>query len=103
LLGVAGTEPVPGAPGLPRFADAHPGFDIASSFGLIAPAGTPAEILGRVATDLKEILHGPEMAPRLMEFGMIPVGSSPDAYASWVAADVARWQRVVQEAGIRVE
>jgi tripartite-type tricarboxylate transporter receptor subunit TctC len=103
VLGVAGLTPVPGAPGLPRFADVHPGFDIASSFGLIAPGGTPGELLARVATELKTILYGPEMAPRLLDFGMAPVGSNPDEYASWVATDVARWQRVVKDAGIRVE
>ncbi len=103
VLGVAGLAPVPGMPPLPRFADVQPGFDIASSFGLIAPGGSPPEILHRVATELHGILHAPEMAPRLLEFGMAPIGSTPEAYADWVATDVARWKRVVSEAGIRVE
>ncbi len=103
VLGVAGLAPVPGAPGLPKFADVQQGFDVASSFGLIAPGGTPGALLARVAAELKAILHGPEMAPRLLDFGMVPVGSNPDEYAGWVAADVARWRKVVQDAGIRVE
>ncbi len=103
VLGVAGLAPVPGAPGLSHFAEVAPGFDIASSFGLIAPAGTPMEAQERVAAALHEALHSAEMAPRLLDFGMVPRGTTPAEYTAWVRADLARWQQVVRETGIKVE
>ncbi|MCX7372832.1 MAG: tripartite tricarboxylate transporter substrate binding protein [Alphaproteobacteria bacterium] len=101
VLGTGSEGPIPTHPNLPRIADTYPGFAVTSVFGVIAPGATPPALRERIAADIRAVLAEPETAARLADLGMLAVGSTPDEYGAFIAADIARWRDVVRAAGIR--
>lgn len=102
VLGTGSEGPIPGAPpDLPRIADVIPGFAVTSVFGIVAPGGTPGAVVTATADDIRAVLMQPAMAARMRELEMEPVGSSPEDYAAFIAADIARWRDLVRAAGMR--
>jgi tripartite-type tricarboxylate transporter receptor subunit TctC len=81
----------------------YPGFEIASWYGLLAPAGTPAAIVDRLHHEVVAALHAPEVRDELAGRGMEVVGNTPAQFAVELKADVARWGPIVKAAGIQVE
>lgn len=79
------------------------GFSMGAWQALMAPAGTPPEIVSRLSGWYRQILHSPEIRAKLMEQGAEPIGDGPDAFNRFLDSEVARWRTVVQESGIRVE
>ncbi len=71
--------------------------------GMLAPAGTPREIIERYNTLASDILHSPPVTERLARQGLAVVGGSPQRFADLLARDLAKWLRVVKEAGIAAE
>ncbi|SAI19659.1 putattive exported protein [Bordetella ansorpii] len=91
-------------PDVPTFAEAGlPGVDITPLFGLIAPAGMPADIVGRLADTLDVAVRKGELGGKLTSLGFRPVGSGPAAFDQRIRADVAKWTRLIEQAGIRAE
>jgi tripartite-type tricarboxylate transporter receptor subunit TctC len=76
------------------------GFDGGSWAGMVMPAGTPREIVSKINTDLEGILKSPAMKQRLRDMGGIAFYNSPDGYTSFVKSEVAKWAKVVKDAGI---
>lgn len=72
-------------------------------FGLVAPAGTPQPIIARLNAEMKRALALPGVAERLIKSGLVPIGSTPEAMTSLVAADVARFGALVKAIGIKSE
>lgn len=91
------------APDLPPIADTVPGFDVSSWFGLLVPAKTPAEIVARINKDSVEALQHAAVRPRLEELGAEIVGSTPQAFAAHLKAEMDKWGPVIREAKIRIE
>jgi tripartite-type tricarboxylate transporter receptor subunit TctC len=92
-------------PDLPTIAEAAPlpGFDASSWFGLLAPAGTPAEIVQRVQRETAKALAGAALKERLLAQGAIPGGNSPAEFAAFIAAETRKWTRVVKVSGAQVD
>ena len=91
-------------PDVPTIAEAGlPGYESVSWYGLFAPAGTPAEVVNRVNADAVAALQGEDVRKRMVEFGVMPVSSSPAAFATYIAADHQRWGKVIRAAGIKAE
>ncbi|MCE2946679.1 MAG: Bug family tripartite tricarboxylate transporter substrate binding protein [bacterium] len=91
-------------PDVPTIAEAGlPGYESVSWYGLFAPAGTPAEIVNRVNADAVAALQGEDVRKRMVEFGVMPVSSSPAAFATYIAGDHQRWGKVIRAAGIKAE
>lgn len=91
-------------PGLPTAAESGlPGYSALGWFGLFAPRGTPAAVAERIAADAARALNTRETRERLAALGAEPEPLAPDAFAAFVDADVAKWQRVVRERGITLE
>jgi tripartite-type tricarboxylate transporter receptor subunit TctC len=89
-------------PGVPSVAESGvPGYDVASGFGLVAPAGVPPAIVTRLNAEIGRILALPEVKERLASQGADPAGGSAADYAAYIRSEVARWSKVVREAGIR--
>ena len=85
-------------PGVPTAAESGlPGFENTGWFGLVAPAGTPADVVNKIARDTAQVLDTPEMRGRLFVQGMAPVGNAPADFARAIAAESARWAKVVSE------
>jgi tripartite-type tricarboxylate transporter receptor subunit TctC len=104
LLGAAGKERVAVAPDLPTLQEQGlADFEVNLWYGILAPAGTPAEIVARYNSTINEILRAPQVVEKLAGQGLVVAGGSPQRFAEFIAADIPKWQRVVKEAGIGVE
>lgn len=79
------------------------GYEASSWFGLLAPAGTPRDIVDRVQQETAKALATPAMAERLLAQGAIPSGISSAAFASFIAAETAKWAKVVKASGAKVD
>jgi tripartite-type tricarboxylate transporter receptor subunit TctC len=78
-----------------------PGFDESNWSIVLAPAGTPPDIVNKLHDALKEVMAMPEVEKQLATIGMIPIISpSPDALRKFVSTEVSRWGKIVQQAGI---
>ena len=91
-------------PEVPTVAESgYPGFEVNAWFGLMAPAGTPRAVLDRIAAASIEAVRRPETAERLTSEGAMIVAEGPEAFARFLDADFARWERVAREGNIRIE
>ena len=101
-LAVTTARRSPLAPDLPTMAESGvPGFDISTWFGLLAPAGTPPEIVGRWNTEVGRILRTPEMRERLTAMGAEPAPDTPAEFAQFIASEAAKYARIVKVSGAK--
>jgi tripartite-type tricarboxylate transporter receptor subunit TctC len=104
LRGVAVTslQRTPIMPNLPTVAESgFPNFEAISWFGLMAPAGTPAPIIGKVYEQAAKIVMQPDMKDKLAQLGLDTASDRPDAFAAIIKADIAKWAKVIKEANIK--
>ncbi|PKO65697.1 MAG: MFS transporter [Betaproteobacteria bacterium HGW-Betaproteobacteria-16] len=92
-------------PDIPTVAEAAnlPGFEASSWFGMLAPAGTPPDIVSRLQTEIAKALKLPEINTRLAGLGAIPSGNTPQEFARLIDSEIAKWAPVVKAAGARVD
>lgn len=76
------------------------GMDFSSWSGLLAPKGTPQEIVGYLAQQMDKIMQMPDVTARLAGYNYLPRRSTPEEFGRLIAADHERWKRVVKETGI---
>ncbi len=106
LRGVAVTsmKRVSALPNLPTIAESGlPKFDVSSWFGVFLPAGTSRAIVTKMNGEVRKILEIPEVRQRLIDLGADPASNSPEEFATYVKAEMARWGMVVRETGARVD
>ena len=102
-LGLAAREQIPSAPGVPTIIEQGvPDFVSGTWAGIIAPAGTPKEIVDRVSTEVQKAMRDPAVREKLAEQGIVPVGNTPDEYRAFVVDEVARWAKVIKDANIKM-
>ncbi len=102
-LGVSSKAEAPQLPGVPPIAKTIPGFENAGWFGIVAPTGTPKEIVQKVYVDTKKALEDSRMKGRFYAQGLAPVGNSPEEMAKAMQAETQLWAKVVKERGITVK
>ena len=103
-LGVTTLKRWPGAPGVPTMTESGlAGFEVNSWSGILAPAGTPPEIIARLSTEIARILRQKETRERLYSFGAEPIDNTPAEFAAYINAEIGKWAKVVKGAGIRIE
>jgi len=91
-------------PDVPTVAEAGlPGFEASSWFGVLAPAGTPVAIIARLNAEIAKWLASPEAREKLAGQGANAAGGSPEDFAKHIAAETAKWQKVVKESGAKVD
>jgi len=91
-------------PDLPTVSESGvPGYENSTWFGLLAPAGTPAAVLNKLNAELVKTSRSPDIVERLAPDGGEPVGSTPEQFGRHLALEIARWRKVVKDAGIKVE
>ena len=103
-LGVTGAERSPAAPDIPTVGESGlPGFVNLGWFGLLAPAGTPKDIIDKVQRDSATVLATEDTKQRLLAVGMTPVGNSPAQFADAIRAEGLMWAKVVRERKIQLQ
>ena len=103
-LAVSGLRRSPLVPDLPTLDEAGlKGYEIVGWNGLFVPTGTPRPIVTLLYKETAKALAQPDVKERLATMGAEPVGNSPDAFRAFVKAEIAKWARVVKEAGLKVE
>jgi tripartite-type tricarboxylate transporter receptor subunit TctC len=79
------------------------GYEASSWFGLLAPAGTPADMASRVQQETAKALALPAMKERLLSQGAIPSGMAPAEFVRFIAAETSKWAKVVKVSGAKVD
>jgi len=104
-LAVTSAQRSAAVPDLPTIAEAGPvpGYEASSWFGLLAPAGTPRDIVERVQQESAKALATPVLKERLLSQGAIPSGMTPDKFAAFIAAETKKWAKVVKASGAKVD
>jgi|KBSMisStandDraft_5_1062788.scaffolds.fasta_scaffold00178_40 tripartite-type tricarboxylate transporter receptor subunit TctC len=93
-----------GTPDIPTMSEAGlTGFEVNSWYGLIAPAGTPREIIMKLNTEVARSLREPDARERLYSIGAEPMNNTPEEFAAYINAEMAKWSKVVKTAGIRAD
>jgi tripartite-type tricarboxylate transporter receptor subunit TctC len=80
-----------------------PGYEYGGWYGLVAPAGTPDEVVQKIAGEIDGILQEPEVVEFMKSSGAEPIGSSPAEFKEFLRAEVEKWRRVAEAAGIQEE
>ena len=80
-----------------------PGYEVTNRWGIVVPTGTPRPIIERLHKELAAIVASPETKKRFESEGADPMHMSPEEFGRFIAAETAKWARVVKEGGIRAE
>lgn len=103
-LAVATARRSPLLPDVPTVAESGvPGYDVPLWYSILAPAGTPREVVARIAAELKRSTESAEVRDRMVSQGFEPGFLGPEELQGLIQRDVARWQRIGRETGIRIE
>jgi tripartite-type tricarboxylate transporter receptor subunit TctC len=104
-LAVTSAQPSPSLPGVPTVEQAAnlKGYEASSWFGLLGPAGLPADIANRIQQEVAKALATPEMKEKMFLQGAIPSGSTPAQFAAFIDAELKKWQPVVKASGAKVD
>jgi tripartite-type tricarboxylate transporter receptor subunit TctC len=103
-LAVSGLERSPSLPHIPTVSEAGLArFEMNPWFGILAPAGTPADIVAKLNAELVRILRAPDMEKQFAAQGVEPAHSTPAEFLSVIKSDLAKWEQVIREAGIKGE
>jgi tripartite-type tricarboxylate transporter receptor subunit TctC len=91
------------APDLPTMAESgFPGFEAVPWFGLLAPAGTPKDVLDKLHDETVKTLAMPEVRRKFDELGLEPVGNTPTEFAAIIRKETPEWAKLIREAGIKL-
>jgi tripartite-type tricarboxylate transporter receptor subunit TctC len=102
-LAVTTAQRSPAMPDIPAVAEAIPGYEVVGWYGVIGPAGMPAPIVARLHDELVRVLAQPDVRERIVNDGSEPVGSEPHAFHDFMAADLAKWAKLVKESGAKLD
>jgi tripartite-type tricarboxylate transporter receptor subunit TctC len=103
-IAVTSAKRFPPLPDVPAVAEAgFPSFDMASWWGLLAPAGLPKEILARVHAETLKAVTQPDTKDKLATQGILVVTNTPDQFAAYIRGEIANWGRIVAASGARME
>lgn len=103
-IAVTGPKRSTAAPEIPTVAESGiPGFEVTSWYGMSAPAKTPRPVVERLHSEVVRALNAPDVRDRLIGLGAAPVGSTPEQYAAFIQAEIAKWGKVIKAAGIKAQ
>ncbi|MEO8674749.1 MAG: tripartite tricarboxylate transporter substrate binding protein [Casimicrobiaceae bacterium] len=103
-LGTSASKPTALVPNVPPIAASVPGFDWQAWQGIVAPAGTPKDIVARLSAELQKIQATPEFREQLVKFGMDPFPpQTPEQFAAMIAAEQPRWAKAIRDSGAKVD
>lgn len=103
-LAVSSAKRSPVLPDLPTISESgFPGYEAATWYGVLAPAGTPVAIVRRLNSEIIGALNHPELKQRMAGQGADPASTTPEEFAAYIKTEVTKWAKVVKEAGAHVD
>ncbi|HET8698005.1 MAG TPA: tripartite tricarboxylate transporter substrate binding protein [Gammaproteobacteria bacterium] len=102
-IGISSAKRSPIVPDVPAVAETIPGYDVEVSYFLLAPAGTPRDIIARLHTEAARALHQPDIVERLARDGARPVGNTPEETARYIDAEIVKWGKAVNASGAKAQ
>jgi tripartite-type tricarboxylate transporter receptor subunit TctC len=103
-LGQSGLRRAQVAPDIPTLDQSGlPGFDITAWIGVLAPKGTPGDIVQKLNGEIERALKDPEFAAKISAIGIDPIGSTPEEFSAFLRKEIPRWKRIVQDADVKIE
>jgi tripartite-type tricarboxylate transporter receptor subunit TctC len=103
-LAVTTDKRISAAPDLPTVAESgYPGYEVTNWHGLVGPKGLPRDIVARLNREIGDVVTGDDMKKNLAADGLEPAGGSPERFGQVLRNEMARWAKVVQQAGIKVD
>jgi len=103
VLAVTTEERVPGFDRFPTVAETYPGFDVRAYLGFVVPKKTPTPVVKAIQSASARALQMPDLKKKIDELGNTPVGSSPEEFDRFIAADMKKWAKVIKDARIPLE
>lgn len=104
LLGLASLERSSLLPDIPTIAEqVSPGFEYSSWMGFSAPGATPADFINKLSSQMARIARSPELVQKLAPEGTILIGSTPEQFRQHIVTETARWRKLVQDTGMKLE
>ena len=104
LIGVASDRRLPALPGVPTFIEqGFDGFMGSTWAGMLAPAATPKDIVKRMSEEVGRIIRSEETRARLDAMGTFAAGGTPEAFDAFIAAETAKWAKVIKDAGVKAD
>jgi tripartite-type tricarboxylate transporter receptor subunit TctC len=103
-IGITSLQRSPLLPDVPTIAESGvPGFEATAWFGVYAPAGTPKDVVAKLNRELVAVLRSPEMKQRMAILGAEPAAGTPEDMTKAVAAETAKWARVIRDANVKID
>ena len=103
-MAVSGKQRSKIAPEIPTVSESGlPGYEMGSWFGLVAPAGTPPAVMDKLQQATTRALRLPDVASQLSAQGAEPIGSTPEEFRVFLAAEIARWGKVIKAANMKLD
>ena len=103
-IAVGGSKRSAAMPNLPTVAESgYPGFEAVAWIGISAPTGTPKEIITKLNSEIVKIVHLPDIKERFLGLGAESVGNTPEEFAVYLKAEIAKWGKVVKDSGAKVD
>jgi tripartite-type tricarboxylate transporter receptor subunit TctC len=99
-LATTGADRNPSLPDLPTIAETVPGYEITQTWGIVAPAGTPPEIVNRLSDEIAKTLARADIKDRVLASGATPAGDRPSDFAAYMAKERQRLGEVIAKRGI---
>lgn len=103
-LAVSGAKRAASAPDVPTVIESGvPGYDVSVWFGLLAPAGTPRDIVMRLNAEAQRIIATPDVTDKFVKQGVEPRTGTPEQFGDLIKSEVPRWAKVIKDAGIKAD
>jgi len=103
-LGITSAKRLSLLPDVPTIAESgYPGFEVSGWYGLLAPAGTPREIIRRLHEETVKVLALQEVKDKIAADGAEPLGSTPEQFDAYIRTEIVKWAKVVKESGAKVD
>lgn len=103
-LAVTSTKRNPALPEVPTLAESGlPGYEVTAWQGILAPAGTPREIVNRLNAAIVNVINSPDITEKLVSVGNVPAAGTPEEFAAFIQREIPRWAKLVKQAGVKVD
>lgn len=103
-LGVASAQRMPALPNVPTIAESGlPGYEVATWFGVMVPAGVPKDVLGKLHAEMMKILNQPDVQQRFQDEGGAATPITPEQFSTFIDTEIAKWDKAVRASGAKVD